>query len=262
MPELPDVEMFRKQADKCRNSEIKSIKVHDVKFVKNPEQELNDTFSGNKFVQTVRRGKYLFLVTGKGKALALHFGMTGSLSSTGAEEELPGYTRCSILFKNGNSLHVLSKRKLGYVETTDDVSVYLKGKKLGTDALEIDRKEFLNMMKGKGTNLKTTLTDQSLISGIGNEYADEILFQARLHPRSRCNSVAEGKLNELYDKIKEVMETAVEKEADVSRLPGSYLLPVRKKGNDCPGCNGKIDAIKISGRTTCYCPSCQKSTEG
>lgn len=261
MPELPEVEVYRKEAEKCKNSGIESIIVKDVRFVKSSENELNKNFKGKHFEQVLRRGKYLFLSAEKGASVVLHFGMTGDLRYLKENEKEPKYTQCRFIFKNKHSLHVISKRKLGYIEMTDDVEGYIREKDLATDALEMNRNDFISVLKSKKSMIKTVLTDQSIISGIGNEYSDEILYQAKVHPRERTDRISEKEMNKIYDLMHEVFKTANEKNADVSKLPDGYLLPVRKKGNNCPGCRGKLEITKISGRTTYYCPSCQKTPD-
>ncbi len=261
MPELPDVEVYRKEAEKCKNSGIERIVVNDARFVKNSEIELNKNFQGKHFKQIMRRGKYLFLSAEKGASIVLHFGMTGDLSYLKASEKELKYTQCCFMFKNKHNLHVISKRKLGYIEMTDDVEGYIKKKDLGTDALEMNRNDFVSVMKSKKSMIKTVLTDQSTISGIGNEYADEILYQAKVHPRESTERISEKEMNKIYDVMNEIFKTAIKKDADISKLPDGYLLPVREKGNNCPGCKGKLEITKISGRTTYYCPSCQKSPD-
>lgn len=260
MPELPDVEVYRKEAEKCKNSGIESIKVNDARFVKNSENELNKSFKGKHIKKILRRGKYLFLSAEKGVSVVLHFGMTGDLSYLKANEKEPKYTRCSFAFKNKHILHVMSRRKLGYVEMTGDAEEYIREKDLGPDALEMNRKEFVSVLKSKKSMLKTALTDQSAVSGIGNVYADEILYQAKIHPGERTDRISEKEMDKLFDEMNKVLKTAIEKDADVSKMPEGYLLPSREKGKSCPGCSGKLEITKISGRTTFYCPSCQKSS--
>ncbi len=259
MPELPDVEIFRKEAVKCKNSGIERIEVFDAKFVKNSENELNKIFKGKHFKKVLRRGKYLFLTAEKGEAIVMHFGMTGNLDYLKKNEEVPKYTRCSFFFKNKHALHVISRRKLGYIESAADSERYINEKELGKDAMELSKSEFLNLFRNKNSMIKTALTDQSMMSGIGNVYADEILYQARVHPRKRTNQISDKEMLRLFDEMKRVLETAIEKGADVNKLPGDFLLPVRKEGNSCPGCKGKLEMTKISGRTTYFCPSCQKN---
>lgn len=261
MPELPDVERYRKTAENCKNSGIDRIVVNDTRFVRSSENELNNKLKGKNFKKIIRHGKYLFLQVDKGISLVLHFGMTGDLHYLKVDEEKPKYTRCSIEFKNNHMLHIMSRRKLGSVELTENADSFIKEKNLGPDALEISREDFISLLENKKSMMKTALTDQTDIAGIGNVYADEILYQAKIHPQQQANQLSENERKTVYNELQNVLKTAIKKDADVSKLPKNYLLPHRGQGKNCPGCNGKLEKIKISGRTTWYCPSCQKSAK-
>ena len=258
MPELPDVEIYRQEAEKAKNSGIENFEIEDKKFVGISKNEFSKKLKGEKFKNAIRRGKYLFLSTGKDKAVVMHFGMTGDLKYLKESEDTPDYTKCSFGLKNKHKLHYISKRKLGDVEFTDNLEKFIEEKELGPDALEIKEKEFVSLLKDKKSMVKTALTDQSVISGIGNVYADEILFQCKIHPKQKTTALSDADFKSLYKNTQKVLEKAIEKNADPSKLPKSYLLPNREEGNDCPKCNGKIEKIKIAGRTGYYCPSCQK----
>lgn len=259
MPELPDVEKYRKEAEKCTNSGIEQVNVSDAHFVKLSENELDKKLKGKQFKKIIRHGKYLFLPADKSTSLVLHFGMTGEVHYLKEDEDKPKYTRCSILFKNKHTLHIVSRRKLGSVELAKDPDSFIKEKDLGPDALDIARKDFISLFENKKSMVKTALTDQSEIAGIGNVYADEILYQAKIHPQKPANQLSDKEKNTVYNELQNVLKTAIKHDADVSKLPESFLLPNRSQGKACPGCNGKIEKTKISGRTTYYCPSCQKS---
>ncbi len=261
MPELPDVERYRKTAKKCKISDIDRIVVKGTRFVKSSENELNNKFKGKNFKKIIRHGKYLFLQADKSISLVLHFGMTGDLHFLKKDEEEPKYSRCSINFKNNYVLHILSRRKLGSVELTKDAGSFIKENDLGPDALKISRKDFISLLKTKKSMIKTALTNQSDIAGIGNVYADEILYQAKIHPQKSTGQLSEKETDAVYNELHKVLKTAIEANADVSKLPETFLLPSRSKGRHCPGCKGKLESTKIAGRTTFYCPSCQKSPE-
>jgi formamidopyrimidine-DNA glycosylase len=103
--------------------------------------------------------------------------------------------------------------------------------------------------------------DQEVVAGIGNIYADEILFQARLNPRTRCDRLDADTRQRLFGQIKEVLTTATASGAGaerlVDRLPASFLIPHREKGARCPRCGAEIANVRFSGRTAYYCPRCQ-----
>jgi len=110
--------------------------------------------------------------------------------------------------------------------------------------------------------VKSALMDQSLMAGIGNIFADEILFQARVHPATKLDRLEKAEIERLYRAIKDVLETAIAhgagSEQFLDRLPAGYILPQRKKGGRCPRCGAEIECLKIGGRTSYFCPRCQR----
>ncbi len=258
MPELPDVEIYRKEAGKARDATIDEVKITDKEFIDITPQVAGKSIKGTKITNAARRGKYLWLELDHQHSVVMHFGMTGLLQYTPTKEEAPEYTKCSFVLDNKHSLHYISKRKLGFLKLSGDIGSFIQEQDLGPDALELKEEEFIDRLKKKRSMIKTALNDQSLIAGIGNIYADEILYQAGIHPKTGTGDLTEKEFKELYKQNKKVLETAIEKEADVSRFPEDYLLPHREEGTDCSKCSGKIKKIKVGGRGTYYCPSCQK----
>lgn len=258
MPELPDVEVFRKEAEKSKNSEITGFEIDDKDFVELAQNKFSSNLKGKKFKDTLRRGKYLFMKVDDNAGVVMHFGMTGYLEYLKESEETPDYTKCSFVLKNKHKLHYISKRKLGHVKYVDKIDDFIKENEIGPDALELNESDFIEKLKEKKSMIKSALMDQSVVSGIGNVYADEILFQTKVHPKQKTTELTDKTWKDLHKNTVKVLKKAIEKDADVSKLPKSYLLPNRGEGNDCPKCDGKIEQIKISGRTGYYCPSCQK----
>lgn len=258
MPELPDVEIYKKAADKSIGSKVEDIIVKDEKFTDATKNSLGRHIKNHKIKKTRRRGKYLFIEMDNKHALVLHFGMTGYLSYMKPDSETPSYAKCIFELSNNHKLIYVSKRKLGKIELTDDIEQYIEEQELGPDALEISKTDFLSKMKESRAAVKRFLMNQSALSGIGNVYADEILFQACIHPRQKASELTEKQQGELYKQIGEVLKTAIKKQADVSQMPDDFLLTKRKEGEKCPRGKGKVEKIKISGRTGYYCPDCQE----
>lgn len=257
MPELPDVEIFRKEAEKSKNAEITGFEIDDKDFVELTPKKFSSKLKGKKFKDTLRRGKYLFMKVNNDAGVVMHFGMTGYLEYLEKDDDAPDYTKCSFVLKNKHKLHYISKRKLGHVKYVDKIDKFIEENEIGPDVLELSESKFISKLKEKKSMIKSALMDQSVVSGIGNIYADEILFQSKIHPKQKTTKLTDKNWKELHKNTVKVMEKAIEKEADFSKLPKSYLLPNREEGNDCPKCDGKIEQIKISGRTGYYCPSCQ-----
>ena len=152
---------------------------------------------------------------------------------------------------------------LGRVGLTGDADAFILAEELGPYALDpaFDLETFTRAIHGRRRDTKSVLMDQALIAGIGNIYADEILFQARLHPKTPAASLDEGQRAELFRQIKAVLGTAIERGAGaeqlLERLPDHYLLPHRDKVGKCPRCGTSIATLKSGGRTSYFCPRCQ-----
>ncbi|MFW5699947.1 MAG: zinc finger domain-containing protein, partial [Bacteroidota bacterium] len=102
------------------------------------------------------------------------------------------------------------------------------------------------------------LMDQSMIAGLGNVYVDEILFQCRIHPKAKVKDLSGKDYKKLFNIMHKVVDKAIEVDADPDKLPTSYLTGKRREGEKCPSCDGKIEKIKVGGRSGYYCPECQK----
>lgn len=261
MPELPDVEVFRQYAEKhALNKEITSITWRDAdQILKSSRQKISRTLKGEKFKQSKRKGKHMFLRSGSGDWLVLHFGMTGHLKYFDLQKDTPAYAKVIFRFKIKHGLACISKRKLGGISITEDPEQFSKENDLGPDALECSYNEFREALEGKRGSVKNALMDQRCISGIGNIYSDEILFREKLHPKHNFSKLEEKALKSLFNSTQAVLKKAIEKEADPSRIPKTWLLPRREEGKPCPGCGGEIKKIKVNGRGTYLCPSCQQN---
>ncbi|MEA1887017.1 MAG: DNA-formamidopyrimidine glycosylase family protein [Bacteroidota bacterium] len=217
-----------------------------------------ESFKGHRASSTHRIGKYCFLGSGNERWLVFHFGMTGYVDYFEKEEDKPEYAAFTLVLKGKGMLSYVTKRKLGKVEICKSPDTYARDNKLGVDALECSKPEFLKLLGRKKGSVKATLMDQSLISGIGNIYSDEILFHSGIHPKASMKDISEQKREIIYKKMKEVLKKAIEVGAVPDRFPKSYLLKAREEGKACPVCKKKISKISVSGRSTYYCPSCQK----
>jgi formamidopyrimidine-DNA glycosylase len=266
MPELPDVELFRHASRKALRKSIAHVTLNAPRLLDGiSRRDLSTALAGTCFVSSRRHGKHLFLQLGRGRWLALHFGMTGTLVPVARGAEAPPYTRMRIDFDDGNALAYTSIRLLGHVGLTDDVRSFIAEHGLGPDALDrrLDNRrleEIFASRKG-ATRVKAVLMDQSLLAGIGNVYSDEILYQARVHPLAPARCLTAAQVKCVYSCIGRVLKTAIECRADseafVARLPRGFLLRVRGLDGRCPRCGSKLGKFKLSGRAGYYCPSCQ-----
>lgn len=258
MPELPEIALSKKYIDSTAlDHKIVKVKFPQKSLLQNPEKDFKNALTGNKFRETRQLGKYLFLKIEKNSWLVFHFGMTGKLEYY-TNQEPPKFTHMIISFDNGYHLAFVCRRKLGKIYLTKGVEEFRSEKSLGKDALELKKEEMQQLLQEKKGSIKAALTDQHVISGIGNVYADEILYQCEIHPKSKVERLSEDERAAVYKKMQTVLKTAINNEGRRSDLPDSYLTPHRKEGADCPKCSGKVEMIKVSGRSTYFCPQCQK----
>lgn len=184
--------------------------------------------------------------------------MTGYLQYFKNPGEEPEHDRLLLKFRNGFHLAYDCQRKFGSVSLVDDPEDLIEAKGLGPDALDLNLTDFRERIDRSRGSVKTALMNQKLIGGIGNEYSDEILFQARIHPKTDVSKLSDDGLTELHRTMRRVLNTTIERQADPERFPRTYLNKRREEGAPCPRCSGMIRTIKASGRTAFYCPRCQK----
>jgi len=265
MPELPEVEIFKRHLDAtCLGRRISGASLRDRRIIGNSSPaRLVARLKGARLSASRRHGKYLLIALDKAGWLVMHFGMNGSLRHFRSDDEDPAYDRLRLDFGDDHHLAYVNPRLLGRVELAADADAFIAREKLGPDALDakLSLAEFARAVAGRRRDLKSVLMDQSVVAGIGNIYSDEILFQARLHPRVRADRLDRGDLKRLFNKTRSVLRLAVRRgggaEQARERLPRGFLIRERKKGGRCPRCDGAVAAIKFSGRTAYYCPRCQ-----
>ncbi len=258
MPELPEIANFKSFLEETvLDKEVVEVEFPDTKLLQASTTDFKKALVNKKFTGSQQLGKYLFLKTNGKKSLVFHFGMTGKFEYY-QHNETPKHTHLLITFKDSSHLAFVCVRKLGKIYLADGLEEFQEEQELGNHALDLSKKEFLEILQQKKGGIKSALTDQHLISGIGNVYADEILFQTRIHPKTKVEKLSEKEKEKLFEEMNEVLNTAIKKEGERSEFPKDYLSRSRKEGADCPKCSGKIEMIKVSGRSTYFCPDCQK----
>lgn len=258
MPELPDVEQFRRYFNATAlYQRIRQIHVQGPELlVDTSPQGLGRALKDQRFESTARRGKYLFAGLDGGSWLVLHFGMSGRLHYAKSGDR-PRYTQLSVEFENGSELDYVAPRKLGRIALADSPQDWSAARQLGPDALQIGEEDFLELAGGRRGQIKSWLMDQHSIAGIGNYYSDEILYQCRIHPKRKLDTLEKSDYRKIYRKMRSILETAIDKNAEPGELPNSFLLPQRRKGGHCPRCDTVLKTIEAAGRTAWYCPHCQ-----
>jgi formamidopyrimidine-DNA glycosylase len=260
MPELPDVEVFRMYVDTTAlHKKIRRVKLTDTGLLAGSSSaELKRRLKGAAFQATRRHGKHLGVHLDTDAWLMLHFGMTGQLDYAKINDDPPQHTRMALHFDNDYRLAYINQRKLGRIRLADDFDAFIAEQELGPDALQIERKPFLELLSdGRGT-LKARLMNQNLIAGLGNVYTDEILFQAGIDPGTSMADVTPDVAADLWRTMRRVLRNAIDRHADPEEFPDSWLTPHRGE-EKCPRCAGSLKQAKISGRTSQYCPACQSS---
>jgi len=265
MPELPEVENFRRFFDRAAlGRRVVDVAISDDRVLHNiSPARLRRTLRNHCFEKTRRHGKHLLARLDTGSWLTFHFGLTGGLGRFRSPDDDPRFDRIRFDFADGSHLAYTDQRLLGELDITEDPDRFLQERPLGRDALDPDLtlKAFRNIIAGRRGILKSLLMDQKRVAGIGNEYSDEILFQAGLHPEARAENLQPEQISTLYRTMRKVLKTAIDKGAGSpdfhDRLPRKFLLRHRRKGAVCPACGTPIETRKVGGRTAYYCPACQ-----
>lgn len=288
MPELPEVETIRIGLSQfLRGKRIQSVSHDWPNSFPNVNEDVEQFLMGAAISDIGRRAKVLIIGLSSGYSLIIHLKMTGQLVYRGKDEafgaghptdsligELPDKsTRVTFEFTDGSKLFFNDQRKFGWVRLVPTIEIpnidFMK--RVGPEPLDPDftAKEFVERLQRRSnTNIKAALLDQSVVAGIGNIYADESLWGAKIHPSYLVKDISVSKLNTLFDQIRFVLELAIEKGGSTDRnyvsasgKRGSYLSfarVFRREGQACPRCSTVIDKIRVAGRGTHICPSCQR----
>lgn len=259
MPELPDVEVFKRYVNSTAlHQKIDSAEVRNSKILGDVSaRKLQRTLKGRRIESTRRHGKNLFVGLDDGGWPLMHFGMTGRLKYFKDMDQDPPHDRFLISFENQYHLAFDCQRMFGKVDLIEDLEEFIREKKLGPDPLELDSATFRRRFEGRKDAVKSALMNQQVVAGVGNIYSDEILFQARVHPGTGVEQLDDAALEKLFQETRCVLKTAIERGADPKNLPNSFLLSHRREKEKCPRGNGEIRKIKAAGRTAYYCPVCQ-----
>jgi formamidopyrimidine-DNA glycosylase len=218
---------------------------------------------GRRIRSTERHGKHLIAELDDRSALILHFGMTGTIETSAEGAEAPEYEVLHIGLGKDRWASMTSRRKLGHIWLTGDVAAFLKDHSQGPDALAktLDAEAFAIALVAKRSALKAALMDQARIAGIGNIYADEILFQAKLHPLTPVGDLDGDQIKTLYQTTVKVLRQAIARsvmaEGPVDSFPDDWLSGHRERGGRCPRCGSLLATLRSGGRTGYLCPRCQ-----
>jgi formamidopyrimidine-DNA glycosylase len=257
MPELPDVEGFRRVlADNATGRAVERVEVLDRAMLRDATPHaLGRALHGRTFEEPVRHGKWVIAPV-NGPIVVMHFGMTGLLDWTGDGGERHRHDR--IVFRcRGGQLRYRNMRRFGGVWLVRDAGELdaLVGS-LGPDAEGVDRREFDALLERRRGGVKAALMDQTLIAGLGNLLVDEILWRARIHPRRQVSSLRRRR-KALFAAMQDTLQASI----PTGRVPAAegWLTQVRERRDAaCPRCGARLRKSTVAGRTSCWCPSCQR----
>lgn len=259
MPELPEVETERRYLNRyARHRRVVRVQAAHPDILSGISiQALGRKLKGCCIESSRRHGKYLLAGLDSGDWLVMHFGMSGTLAYYAHEQGPPDYAALILLLEGGRDLAYVSPRRLGRISLAGDPEEFIRHQRLGPDALDVGLTAFRECIAAARGAVKAWLMDQGHIAGIGNEYSDEILFHAGLHPGRSAKSLTEAEVGRLHRSMLEVLRRAVAVAANPERMPASWLLPRRGTDSACPRCGGPLHKSKAGGRAAYYCPRCQ-----
>jgi formamidopyrimidine-DNA glycosylase len=272
MPELPEVETIRRQLEpEITGRRIVAAEVLDERWTRPvPPREVERALAGRTIERVERRGKYLLLRLEGDLTLAMHLRMTGNLLlEDGAPD--PPYLRARLRLDEGRRLLFTDTRRFGQavVLRDEELDEYFAAR-LGVEPLSdsLTAEELCRRAAGRRAPLKSFLLNQLGVAGIGNIYADEALYRAELHPLSPAGSMKPDDCERLRLGIVEALEAglasggaSVDDYRDARGEQGTMqdeFLVHRREGEPCPRCGAEIKRIVVAGRSTYFCPSCQR----
>ena len=275
MPELPEVETIRKTLEHLTiGKQIEDVTVFWPKIIKKPveHEQFIDALKGQTIEAVGRRGKFLiFYMTDL--ALVSHLRMEGKYGLFPTDEEMDKHTHVLFTFTDGTQLRYKDVRKFGTMH------LFLKGEELsslplsqlGPEPLSDDftTEYMMQSLSKTSRNIKAVLLDQTLVVGVGNIYVDESLFRAKIHPQRIASSLTGKEIERIVTEVKATLAEAIEQGGSTIRtyinsqgqigMFQQQLLVYGRNGEPCKECGSKIEKLKVAGRGTHICPSCQKN---
>lgn len=260
MPELPEVEAARRLLERvARGRTIDRLQLLHPALRKRLSPRAARSLHGARIQGVERRGKHQLLHLDDGRALHVHFRMSGDWKSGSADHPLPRHARAVLRFSDGTRLALVDPRALSTVtlHDTGDAALPALGLEPMDPALTIST--LGTALSTRRAPIKPVLLDQRVVAGLGNIYAAEALWRARIDPRAPASSLGPARRTRLLEAMREVMARALRDPARYSADDGSTRFDVYdREGCPCPRCGGSIRRITQAGRSTYYCPRCQR----
>jgi formamidopyrimidine-DNA glycosylase len=278
--ELPEVEVMRRDLE--RDVVGKKIKAAEVKQSKNAmrairrhktRKEFTSRVAGHKITKVERRGKYVLITLDGGDVLVVHFGMSGQFHRGTGRVALPAHTHVVLTFQQGGDLRFVDPRTFGelFVVTPDELGKVKELQHLAIDPLDqvFTWPTFQYLLAERAAKMKQLMMDQKFISGLGNIYSDEVMFSAGLRYDRMSDTLSSQEVRRLYRAIQETLQEAIklrgttlgdEAYLDLFGQPGEYQNELKvygRAGLPCRRCRTPIETVRISQRTSFFCPQCQ-----
>lgn len=272
MPELPEVETIVR----CLRPHLCGLQVESCRLiyppvVREPGYPPLELFNGSRIEGLRRRGKMVLVDFSGGRTLIIHLKMTGQLIFADRDAPPDKHTHFILRFKKSSrDLRFRDVRKFGFIRAvpTAEAESVRELNLLGPEPLELGRDAFLERLRCRRGRLKGLLLNQRVLAGIGNIYADEILFEAGLHPEADVSRLSRVRLERLWAAIPKVLGKAIALKGTTVRdfrdglgdrgLFQNRLQVYGREGEGCPRCGRRLRRIRLSGRSTHFCPRCQR----
>ncbi len=278
MPELPEVETIKLQLLRIIKAKtIKKVEVKLPKMIRGANvKDFEKKVVGAKIKDIRRRAKLLVIELSNSYGLVIHLKLTGQIiynPTSNIQHPTSKHTHIIYYFADGSMLLHNDMRQFGYVKLvkTKDLPRLFQEEKFGPEPFDkyLTLEKFKAMLKKKGrVKIKPLLMDQTFIAGIGNVYAQEVCFKAKIKPTRTAGSLTDKEIKNLYEGLKKILKesikckgSSVDTYVDIKGKQGGYapfLKVYRREGRKCPHCGAKIKSIRLGGRGTCFCPKCQK----
>lgn len=272
MPELAEVETVRNTLKKrILNKKIKEVNIIYSKMLDNDSNYFKETLINNEIKDILRVGKWLIFELNNHYLLS-HLRMEGKFFIKSLQDEVQKHEHIIISFNDGTDLRYHDTRKFGRMKLVKKEELWNTEeiKKQGKEPMDdtLTSKYLLDKFKNKKSPIKTTLLDQEIISGLGNIYADEVLFASGINPLRQTSSINEEECSKIILSSKKIILKAIQEGGTTIKSYTSslgvtgnyqnYLQVHKREGLPCKKCSTKITRIKIGGRSTYYCEKCQK----
>lgn len=271
MPELPEVETIRRGLERrALGRHITAVEVTNPAVIRGNAARFAGAIAGGRVTRVSRKGKTLAVELEQRSVanfLVIRLGMTGQLTLVPASAPLESHTHVIFTLDHG-ALRFRDPRRFGRLWCATGAEVAQLFSSLGPDALELTEAEFERALGGRHGAIKALLLNQGVISGVGNIYADEALFEAGIHPETPGGSISKALRRSLRHAVRDVLLRAIALQGtsfrdyvDIEGNPGNFepqLLVYGRDGEPCRRCHGLIRRVLVSGRSSHYCPHCQR----